>query len=334
MFKLTHLIWFVALVLTACSGKKAEWRTMDGAVWGTTYHITYNSDCSLSDSVMKAMHVVDYELNVFNPASTVSRYNNALTDTIGAEMGRVIRVSQAVNVVSHGAFDPTVSPLVDLWGFGRNKEDAAVPDSTAIAECLKGVGIDRCTVRGNVLTHSLARRPQFNFSAIAKGYGVDLVAEALARSGCRDFMVEIGGEVRVSGNNPRGEAWHVQIDAPDVSGTHKRLEVVELSDKAMATSGNYRNFRILPDGTRVGHTLSPATGRPIATNLLSATVIAPDCMTADALATACMALPADSARAMIKRLPGVKAYLVTVHNNIIEVSGPNNAPTNGVQTKD
>lgn len=328
MLKFIHIIiLFCALALASCT-PRAEWRTVDGAVWGTTYHITYKSDRDLSAEILEAMQTIDNEVNVFNPRSAVSRYNAGETDTVSSVMACLVEASREVNSVSHGAFDPTVSPLIELWGFGKKKEIVTAPDSATIAECLAGVGIDKCTIKNdNVLTHMLARRPQFNFSAIAKGYGLDLVAEALADNGCKDYMVEIGGEVRVSGHNSRGEVWHVQIDAPEESGGHKRLEVVELPVSsprgsgrnavlcAMATSGNYRNFRRLADGTQIGHTISPVTGRPIKTDLLSATIIAPDCMTADALATACMAMSADSAAAMLRRWNAthapVSARLVT-----------------------
>lgn len=155
---------------------------------------------------------------------------------------------------------------------------------------------------------------EFNFSAITKGYGCDLIGEMFRRNGCEDYLVEIGGEIALSGRNPRGEPWRIMVDAPldnDTAIVHERMALMQLSEGGVATSGNYRNYKESAAEGKVWHTISTVTGRPAHTDLLSATVVAPSAMLADAYATACMAMSADSACAMIERVVGVEALLVT-----------------------
>ena len=197
------------------------------------------------------------------------------------------------------------------WGFGPSGERVE-PRQEQIDSALQLVGILDCRLEG---LRFVRKHPgtRFDFSAIAKGMGVDAVAAMLRRNGVTDYMVEIGGEVALGGRNPRGDDWRIQIDAPvdDPDGaTHERMRVVAPgSGSCIATSGNYRNYRTLRDGTRAAHIISPATGRTVAPDVLSATVVAPSCMLADALATAAMAMPSDSALAMVRRLPGVRLIL-------------------------
>lgn len=317
--KLSYLL-IIAVAMCACH-REGDWHTADGAVWGTTYHIVYQNDKNLDAEILAAMNKIDSELSVFNPESTVSRFNAEEIDTVSKEFYDVFTLSKEINEMSDGAFDPTVGPLIALWGFGEKGHDTPEPDSAAIAEALYNVGINKYDITkcGNayaIMNPRMDRHPQFNFSAIAKGYGVDLVAKSLKDNGCENFMVEIGGEISVSGHNPQRRDWQVQIDAPVQGNGHNRLMVIPLKNEAIATSGNYRNNRVLADGTRVGHTISPVTGRPIITNILSATIIAPTCAEADALATACMAMPLADAHKMLAlnmrlRMSGVRAYLVT-----------------------
>ncbi len=285
---------------------------MSGNTWGTTYHITYTATSDLSTDVLEQMHRIDSTLSMFNPASELSQINAS-----GAPIGvsctftEVFELSQRVHTLSHGAFDPTVAPLVDLWGFGRKDIPTPAPDSASILSALERVGIDRCTISDDSILTKAHPQTEFDFSAVAKGYGVDCIAEALTRARVHNYMVEVGGEIALAGRNPRGELWRIQIDAPVVSDSvaHERLTVLEISDCCIATSGNYRRYLSTSSGL-VGHTLSPSTGRPVATSTLSATVIAPTCALADALATACMALPAPAALEMIANVPDAAVMLV------------------------
>lgn len=310
LFTLVPVI--MALALCGCSPRE-EVRQMSGETWGTTYHITYTSSKDLSARAIAEMRLVDSTLSMFNPASEVSRVNATESPVRVSEPFReVFAVSAEVSRLSSGAFDPTVAPLVDFWGFGRRKAAEAIPDTALLPGLLERVGISGCSLSPDGTLTKKHPLTEFDFSAVAKGYGVDRIASALAREGVKDYMVEVGGEIALSGLNPRGEPWHIQIDAPVVADTltHRRLTVLELSDCCIATSGNYRRWLDTPGG-RIGHTISPLTGRPVPSPTLSATVIAPTCAMADALATACMALPPDKAMEMIDRLPGVAAMLVT-----------------------
>ena len=303
------LVVMLSAWLASCEGN--SYRKMSGAVWGTAYNITYRADRELGDSVRREMRRVELSLSAFCDSSVVSRVNRGELDEVDPMFAEVFAESSRVAAASGGAFDPTVWPLVDLWGFGRRKA-VGEQSQTRIDSALATVGIRECRLDGLRL---VKRHPdtKFDFSAIAKGYGCDRVAAMLRRNGCRDYLVEIGGEIAAGGVSPRGVAWRVMVDAPVVSDTvvHERMAVIGLpSGGGVATSGNYRNYRETATG-RVGHTIDPHTGYPRRSAMLSATVVARSCMTADALATACMAMGPDSAMAMIRSMEGVEALLVS-----------------------
>ena len=310
----TALFFLAACLFVSCGEAAPEWRHTGGAAWGTGYNVTYKANIDLADSVVAEMKMIEEAVSMFDPESNVSRINAGTTDTLSPICAEIFLRSKRLNALSYGAFDPTVAPLVKVWGFGpgNNGETAVEPDSSTLKWLLERVGIQECRI--DVAGRIVRKHPrtEFDFSAIAKGYGVDRIGDMLRRNGCTDYMVEIGGEVTMAGRNERGELWHVQIDNPVKSGRdgHVRLALLETTNCSMATSGNYRNYRVLPDGHRVGHTISPITGRPVATNLLSVSVVAPSCMTADALATACMALSVPQATAMLRGQRGVSALLV------------------------
>ena len=296
-----------AAFLAACS-RGDGWQRDSGEAWGTVYHITYRSDAPLHDSVRAEMRRVELSVSPFDPASRISTFNAGRTDTLDAMLAMLVRESQRVCSISGGAFDPTVMPLVDLWGFGPSGRGAE-PSQQALDSVLATVGIRDCRLRPDGVLERKHPATRLDFSAIAKGAGVDAVAAMLRRNGVSDYLVEIGGEVALGGLNPLRRPWHIQIDAPIMGDDiHSRMYLIELSQRSVATSGNYRKFRQTADGI-VGHTLDPLTGRPVVSSTLSATVIAPDCATADALATACMAMNADSALIMIEALPTSKPSL-------------------------
>lgn len=299
----------LGLMLGACASD--QWRIAEGATWGTTYHITYKADRNLNDSILKVMSDVESSLSMFSPTSTVSRLNAGQTDSIDPFFEAVFYLARKVSDASGGKFDPTVAPLVDLWGFGRKGRETTVPDSATVAFALERVGINRCEVidgrivKGHPLT-------EFDFSAIAKGYGVECIADMLLRNGCKDFMVEIGGEIQLAGHNPKGQLWRIQIDAPSADSVpgDSAVTVLKLTDCGIATSGNYRNYRSVGTDSIMGHTIDPTTGYPAPTRIASATVIANSCALADALATALMASSPDSAALIVRRFSATRAILV------------------------
>lgn len=302
------LISAIVLTFASCRG---NYITDTGEAWATSYHIVYSSDMSLKDSIEACIELVDSELSMFNPESELSRLNRGETDFADSHFCTVFDCAKYISGLTEGRYDPTVAPLVDLWGFGRNSP-AGEPSEAEIAEALSSVGIADCSIDRYGRLRRKTPATAFDFSSLAKGYGVDCVADMLENNGVADYMVEIGGELRVSGRNPRGGKWRIQIDEPSAGMAHSRLTVLELGPDpvAVATSGNYRNYRADSLGRIYGHTLSALEGRPAETEVLSATVVAPTCMVADALATACMTGSAAQAAAIVTEA-GASALIVT-----------------------
>ncbi len=308
------IVWVAAMSLIMLAGcSRGEYRTMHGMTWNTLYNIVYESDVDLQDSVMAAMKLVEMSLSPFEKQSVISKINRCESDSADSLVELIFAESQRINLISGGMFDPTVAPLVNLWGFGYDNSDT-LPTDAQIDSCLSLVGIAECSVAdGRIIKKSPGT--QFNFSAITKGFGCDKVGRSLAAAGSENYMVEIGGEIRMRGVNPRGGKWRIQIDAPvQDSVADVRMAVIEVTDCGVATSGNYRNYRDTERG-RIGHTISPVTGHPVKSEILSATVIAPETMTADALATACMAMPLEDAIRMIEKLGEGYAALFVVEGN-------------------
>ncbi len=307
------------IIMTVCilvSCGSPTYRTEEGSVWNTVYHITYKADRDLVDSVQQVMKHVEMSLSPFNEASLVSRVNRGDLVEVDSLFERVFTMSVAVNRASGGAFDPTVAPIVNLWGFGYRNSDGE-PSPEAIDSAMSSVGIRDCRLSGGFI---LKKTPatEFNFSAITKGMGCDLIGEMFRRNGITDYMIEIGGEIALSGTNPRGEKWRIMIDAPlanDTTVQHQSMAVIQPQPFAgIATSGNYRNFHETSSG-RVGHTVSPLTGRPVMSEILSVTVLASSAMTADALSTACMAMQLNDALKMIEQWPEAEALIVTARKD-------------------
>lgn len=315
------VITLFSWAFVGCNSPK-PYRTCEGIIWSTTYHVTYASNALLDDSIRTVMQQVDHSVSAFNPRSIISAINrndtSAVADTI---LRRVFEESIRINRFSHGAFDPTVGPLVDLWGFGpsnaTHSDSIQAPSKAAIDSVLMLVGMADCELLSDGHVRKKHPGTQFNFSAIAKGYACDLVAAMLERNGVENYMVEIGGEINVKGERQMGQQWRVMIDAPIPSTDsiiHTGTAIIRLTDDGVATSGNYRNFHKTDVGT-VGHTISPVTGHPVTTRVLSVTILAPDCITADALATACMVMPMDSARAMLNDIPEAAGLFVTTDSD-------------------
>lgn len=303
---------FAAVMTTACGGGKApsHYRTIDGVAWHTTFHIVYDSPRDLSADVMAIIDSVERSLSPFLPDSRIAAINRGESQTADSMIIRVFDTSKRINLLTQGRFDPTLSPLIDLWGFGKGPVET-IPSDAEIDSCLQWVGIDQCS-RTGLTIEKKSPATQFNFSAITKGFGVDCVGEALARAGCGNYLVEIGGEIVARGKNPGGNIWRVSVDLPTdtLRPGQGAAATLELDGCGVATSGNYRNYRTV-DGRKAGHTINPATGRPVQTSILSATVIAPTAMEADALATSLMVGDTADARALFSRLPqGYKALLV------------------------
>ena len=282
---------FAVILLCGCSQPK-RYQHNGNFVFGTMYNMTYEYERDLQTEIDAVLQEVDGEFSMFNEQSTVARINRGDTTVERSEMfNEVYQLALAVNSETDGAFNITVAPLVNAWGFGFKHEQMPTP---AQVDSLMKI------------------RNQMDFSAIAKGYGCDAVARLLASKGISNYMVEIGGEVVVRGHNAKGEPWHIGITKPvdDSLSVEGELQaILSITDKAMATSGNYRNF-YYQGGRKYAHTIDPRTGYPVQHSLLSATVLADDCATADAYATSFMVLGLEGAKAVLGRHPELMAYLI------------------------
>lgn len=303
--------------------KKAFFKAQ-GDVWTTEYHITYEATADLSDSIGAVLDAIDRSANVFNKQSLVSRLNANSTNRADSIFIRMFRCAVDINKQSAGAYDPTVMPLVNAWGFGY--KNGKLPTQTEIDSLLTFVGIAKVHLEDERVVKS-DQRIQFDFSSIAKGLACDEVARMLARNGVTNCMVEIGGEVVAKGVNEKGTPWHISIDMPvenNQATVHESALVIALNGKAVATSGNYRKFKEV-NGKKVSHIVNPLTGKSEESTLLSATIVAPDCMTADAWATACMAMGTERTQALFEKRTdlGVMTISTDTEGNFIVWS---NAP--------
>ncbi|MBM3918541.1 MAG: FAD:protein FMN transferase [Sphingomonadales bacterium] len=288
---------------------------LTGATMGTSYFVRYTGDSvwGLQSSIDSVLLQVNQSLSTYIPDSRISRVNQS---PVGGKVDGHLRVnflkSVEINRQSGGAFDPTVGPLTEVWGFGAAKS-LKLPDSSTIDSIRPYVGMAIFSLKGDSLlkVHPKAR---LDMSALAKGYGVDQVAEYLLGRGIQNFVVEIGGEVRAQGNKSKGNPWTVGIEKPQSGAGRIVQRTLLLSNRSMATSGNYRNFKEVW-GRKIVHTLNPDTGYPIENDLLSASVLAEDCMTADAWATAFMVMGFEKARKKSGELKGIDVVFLYLDSN-------------------
>ena len=312
MNKRWHLPFLLFLIIGSViiiSKNQPTYRTQQGKIFGTLYMVTYEHNADLQPQIVAAMQAVDNSLSPFNKKSIITHINNNDSIVVDKLFSEVFNTAKQIYSESHGAFDPTVAPLVNAWGFGF-KKGLEISDTT-IDSLRTLIGFNRINLHEG---HIEKEEPRIilDFSAIAKGYGSDRVAQVLDSFGIQNYMVEIGGEVVVKGHNKNGNPWGIGITKPidDSLSVNQELQtVLRLTNCAVATSGNYRNF-YYKDGVKYAHTIDPRTGYPVQHSLLSATVIADNCMRADALATAFMVWGADSAMAYCEQHPEIKGYFI------------------------
>lgn len=287
----------------------ATLRTAEGPIFGTYYHIKYEASESLDSAILSELKKVDASLSVFNQLSTLSSVNAGKTERTDAMLYDVLKKAQHISQVTDGAFDVTVMPLVNAWGFGFKK--GQFPTEAQIDSLRQFVGYKRIELTSDSLLKKEDSRIMIDCGAIAKGYSVDRVARLLRENGVRNYMIEIGGEVVTKGRNPEGTPWQIGISRPVEEGNAEAglQTVLSLENAALATSGNYHNFYVR-NGRKYAHTIDPRTGHPVEHSLLSATVIAPDCATADAYATAFMVMGLDKAKHILEQQKSLKAYLI------------------------
>ena len=311
------LIWqlpFLALliigtVLIISHQRSMPYRQVSDFVFGTTYKVIYQCDSDLSVAICDELMKVDHSLSPFNKESVITAVNQNREVTLDPYFVEVFTKAMDVSADTEGAFDITVAPLVNAWGFGFKNEQ--MPTAHQVDSLRRIIGYKKISlVDGKIRKQD--PRMMLDCSAIAKGFGVDAVARMLRSRGVQNFMVEIGGEVVTSGINAQRLPWRVGVIKPteDSLSTDNELQtILNVTDKAMATSGNYRNF-YYKNGRRYAHTIDPMTGYPVQHSLLSATVLADNCTVADAYATSFMVMGLKRAKQLLERHPELMAYLI------------------------
>lgn len=296
-FLLFLIVATAFILLNRNSLAKATFRTAEGSIFGTTYHIKYEAAQPLDSLILGELRCVDNSLSLFNQQSTLCRINRGETMQADTMLARVMRLALSVCGATGGDFDPTVQPLVSAWGFGFEHRANVTPQM--IDSLMQFVGYQKANIDQAGIVTRRDPHVKLDFGAIAKGYGVDCVAELLRREGVHNYMVEIGGEVRTAGTNDKGQAWRIGVSRPsEAAGAADNAAVISVNDCAMATSGNYNNY-YEAGGKRYAHTIDPHSGYPVTHSLLSATVVAPTCAEADAFATAFMSGGMERAQAVL-----------------------------------
>ena len=304
------LIIGTVLIIRRHQPHEAPFQKEEGMIFGTVFHATYQCDSSLHQAIMGELQRVDASLSMFNPNSTISLINKGESQETDSLLRIVFRQSQEISRTTDGCFDVTVAPLVNAWGFGF--KSGALPDSSQIDSLLQFVGWQKVTLTGDKIEKQ-DERIVMDFSAIAKGFGSDQVASFFNSRGIQNYMIEIGGEIVVKGHNPNGKDWHVGVNRPIEDNTSKNQEiqaVIPLTNCAMATSGNYRNYYIGANGKKLAHTIDPHSGYPVQHSILSSTVVAPTCSMADAFATSFMVMGLEKAQQVLAKHPELQAYFI------------------------
>lgn len=312
-----RLLWQIPFLILLITGTiliirqqhNMPYQKCAGTIFGTTYHITYQYDDDLQKELEAKMKEVDNALSMFNKESIISRVNNNQQVELNRMFLEVFQQAQKISEDTNGAFDITVGPLVNAWGFGFKNEQ--MPDKHAVDSLMAIVGYQKVRCDGKRIIKN-DPRITLDCSAIAKGYGVDVVARLLEEKGISNYMVEIGGEVVTHGISEKRVPWKIGVTKPTDDPLQEGNElqtVLNLTDKAMATSGNYRNF-YYKGKRKYAHTIDPKTGYPVQHSILSATVLTNHCMRADAYATAFMVMGFEGAKKVLERNPDLMAYII------------------------
>jgi thiamine biosynthesis lipoprotein len=317
MKKIIPCILLLAFFLTACSAEKEV--VFDGTTMGTTYRIKiitgyFNSTAGLKEKIEKQLHEINQSMSTYLSDSEISRFN-AIDNTqdklaISDDFLRVMLTARDIYEKTGGAWDGTIKPLVNLWGFGNTSQGYQVPDEDDINKQIRQVGFQHIDISPEGFLQKKESTITLDLASIAKGYAVDRVSGLLQVSGIENFLVEIGGEVFAAGYRKDGTPWRVGINQPSVTAsTTDVYQVVPLHNRAMATSGDYRNY-FETDGKRFSHILDPRTGYPVNNGVVSVSIVTDSCMFADGLATAIMVMGLEKGMALLRSLKGVEGFII------------------------
>lgn len=307
------VLLIVGTVLIIRQQQSTPYQKNAGLIFGTTYSVTYQCGEDLQEEIEAELKKVDDEFSMFNSQSIVARLNNGEQPELSNDFIDVFKLARQVSEDTNGAFDITVAPLVNAWGFGFKHEQ--MPSKEQVDSLRELISYRYVTLKDKTIT---MQKPgmMLDFSAIAKGYGVDVVARLLERHDIKNYMVEIGGEITTRGINPERVPWRIGVNKPSedaLNENHELQTILNVTDKSMATSGNYRNFYV-KGGKKYAHTIDPKTGYPVQHSLLSATVLTDCCAKADAYATSFMVLGMDGAKKILERHKELMAYLIYTDN--------------------
>jgi len=318
LFRNSLALLLLVLAL-GCSGRREI--KLAGQTMGTFYHITviggyFTAVAPLQKAIDKRLAEINASMSTYQPDSEISRFNRLHSaDTpfpVDADFQAVMKVSRKLYQETNGAWDGTLDPLIDLWGFGRTRRpEDRVPSAEEIKERLPLVGFAQIRMDAEGRLYKSRPSVSLDLASVAKGYGVDAVAALIRKQGFTDYLVEIGGEVYAGGVRLDGQPWRVGINKPDADAAYDQVyRVVQLQDRAFATSGDYRNFFEI-DGRRYAHIIDPRTGYPVSNGVVSVSVTADTCALADGLATALMVMGARAGLDLVNRLPGVECLIIT-----------------------
>ena len=304
------VIALVAVISMKKDGEGAmSYKTASGLVFGTSYNITYESDKALEAEIKAVFDSVDYSLSPFNKESIITAVNENRPVEVNDYFIEVFTLAKKVHKATDGAFDITVAPLVNVWGFGF--KEGHFPTDSEVDSLRQIIGLDKVRLEGRHIVKD-DPRIMLDCSAIAKGYAVDKVGEMLARNGVKNYLVEVGGEIVAKGKNSRGKTWSIGVTKPvddSLSVNSEMQMVLSITDCALATSGNYRNYYI-KDGHKYAHTINPKTGYPAESGMLSATIVAPTCAEADAFATGFMTMGRDKSLEILRGRQDMQYILI------------------------
>lgn len=315
----------------ACKENKVVKNTkISGAVFGTSYSVLYNSKKNVDfekqfDSIF---HVINTSMSTYQTNSIISKFNRNEKVMLDDHFIKVFDASKTIHKLTNGVFDPTIGILVNAWDFGPEGEIKDL-DSVKVKSLIQSVDFDKVTRFEDRLTKQNLNT-FLDFNAIAKGYAVDVISEFLESNNIDNYLVEIGGEIRGKGISiDKQSPWRIGVENPNFDGTQSILKAISLKDEAMATSGTYRKYKVDSEGNRYAHIIDPKTGYPSKTNLLSISVIANDCMTADAYATAFKAMGMEKVKTFLKEHAELKAFLIFENDkNELETLSLNGFPEN------
>ena len=322
-------VFLLIITVTIVSCKPEPKNTkLSGQVFGTSYSVIYDNNINYEKQFDSLFYVINKSMSTYIQDSDISKLNRNEVVEVNTHFINVFNTSKIIYDVTSGAFDPTIGGIVNAWDFGPEGKIVAL-DSLKIDSLMQSVGLDKVKRRGNVILRENLNT-YLDFNAIAKGYAVDVIAEFFESQRVENYLVEIGGEMRSKGiNKEKQKPWTIGIDRPNFDGSQSVIKAIAFKNEAMATSGTYRKFKLDDKGNRYAHIIDTKTGYPSKTNVLSVSVIANDCMTADAYATAFQAMGIEKVTELLKTHPELKVFFVFENeSNELETIALNGFPEN------